>query len=240
MPVYTPPTAGSTISQLYTQINAALEALAGSQSGPDEPTIKPTNSLWADTATGWYRRWTGSAWVNLLPIGTSPALVASGAVAMTGALAMGGQKITGLAAGTTGTDAVSKSQMDTAIAAGVAGATVVDASSTYGVTVEPNLANNQLLGLVSTTSEAVLISFTFGGTVKDAALGVTVPVEAVRRWVLAGEPEQLVLEVLNSGSLRLRVWVRHTGTLVQARTEISGTTAPFTLTVVGTYKAMTF
>jgi hypothetical protein len=66
-----------------------------------------------------------STWANTTMTDLANALTdsvaADGQTTMTGSLKMGSNKVTGLADGTLTTDGVSKGQMDTAIAAGVAG-----------------------------------------------------------------------------------------------------------------------
>ncbi len=62
-------------------------------------------------------KWNGSAWGAYTGFGTPGAIKADGSVAFTADQSMGSNKLTSLAAGTVGTDAVNKSQLDAVSAA---------------------------------------------------------------------------------------------------------------------------
>lgn len=54
-------------------VNSALQALASTSSGATEPTVKYAYQLWADTTVGMLkqRNAANTAWINLMPMGTS-------------------------------------------------------------------------------------------------------------------------------------------------------------------------
>lgn len=90
---------------------------------------------------------------------------------MTGAIAMGTSKITGLGTGTASTDAVNKAQMDTAITAGTALLAPVGSIFLYGASAIPTGFLDCDASAVSRTTYAAL--FAVIGTVWGAGDGVT-------------------------------------------------------------------
>lgn len=97
---------GVHLSPLVTNINTAHAQMRSLERSDDAggPTVKPTGLIHNVTDEGTYgealRRWNGSAWEVIMPLGDGAAIVAGGTVAMAANFPMGGHKITGLGAGT--------------------------------------------------------------------------------------------------------------------------------------------
>lgn len=98
MSVYLATPLSSSLSQLVVLIEAQNQAMMALQRGSTEPTVKPTGTLWWNTSTGFIQQFGGIGWSDLLKPGVMH-LPIDGSVALTGDLAMGTHKLTGLAAG---------------------------------------------------------------------------------------------------------------------------------------------
>lgn len=125
MGLYTEPGTGVPLSILITNLLPTFEAVRSFEYGSDEPTIRPAGLKWQSTngtklaaagvpgtVTAAELRWTGSAWEYFAPLGHGPMLAADGSVTVTGNIAMGNKKHTGLAAGTAAGDSVRYEQVD--------------------------------------------------------------------------------------------------------------------------------
>lgn len=113
---------GDTVASIIAKINSNNAAIWSIQSGATAPTSPPTYLLWLDTAASpviALKINTGTpgapVWVTLMAdvAVTAGGLLALSGGTMTGAIAMGSQKITGLANGTASGDAVNRGQVET-------------------------------------------------------------------------------------------------------------------------------
>jgi hypothetical protein len=118
MPVYSLLGLGTSLSTLITNIDAQHEAIRSAEYGATEPTIKPTGVEWQCTngtvltaagapagVTAGKVRWNGTAWQFVHTIGLGALLNAGGDVSLTGPFKAGNQRLTGVGAATTGSDA---------------------------------------------------------------------------------------------------------------------------------------
>lgn len=104
------------VNQLLDDSSDALQSVATLFSGASAPSSPFAGMLWHDTTNNLIalRNQANSAWITLIPVSTATAggfLALTGGT-MSGAIAMGSQKVTGLANGTDAGDAVNKSQVD--------------------------------------------------------------------------------------------------------------------------------
>lgn len=236
MAIYTAPSAGQTISGLYTEINASLEAVMSCQYGSTEPTVKPTGCLWWDTATAYLRRWDGSVWRNILPISTSTVLMADGTTAMSGALAMGSNRITGLAAPTADADAATKLYVDDEIASAVSGVDPNLGTGSYSVFFASS-ANQTLTASVSPAADYVDLFLSMSGGVIASG---TFTVRRTRVLLPTGGTgnEVLVLDHVFGGQTT-KVYASVSGATLSLRMEVN-VTSILALTISGNYKAVSF
>ena len=125
MGLYTEPGVAVPLSTLITGLLPIFEAVRSFEYGSDEPTIRPAGLKWQctngtklttagvpGTVTAAELRWNGTAWEYFAPLGHGPMLAADGSVTVTGNIAMGDKKLTGLAAGTAAGDSVRYEQVD--------------------------------------------------------------------------------------------------------------------------------
>lgn len=110
---------GTPLSLLVAFDDGQDEAIRTFEYGSDEPTVIAPGLLWQSTngteltaagvpggISAAFLRWNGSAWEYFAPIGQGPMLAANGSVTVTGNLAMGTKKLTGLGAGSANGDSV--------------------------------------------------------------------------------------------------------------------------------------
>lgn len=117
MSVYVQIITANNLSTLGTQIDDAFEAVRSFERGTTTPGVLIAGAVWEKTNYAWaagndsaWLRYTGSAHALLLDP-RSPQINAGGTVPMAADLAMGTHKITGLADGVAGTDAVNVAQV---------------------------------------------------------------------------------------------------------------------------------
>lgn len=119
MPDITTLAAGDTLTASRATINANFLALQNTFASATEPASPIAYQFWLDIASATapilkQRNSTNSGWVTLIPntLGTTGGFLATTGGTMSGAIAMGSQKITGLASGTASGEAVHKGQVD--------------------------------------------------------------------------------------------------------------------------------
>lgn len=110
--MYTPVPSGTPVSEFLELFEDNFVEVMAFQRGSTEPTVKPTGTVWFDSAAGVMKQWNGSTWSTILTP-YKHAIVSDGSVALTGNLPAGSNKITGLASGTASGDAVHFGQVAT-------------------------------------------------------------------------------------------------------------------------------
>jgi hypothetical protein len=119
----------NTLSDSRTYINNAIAALRSSWSGASAPTSPVAGQIWIDTDTNVVSMYNGAAWkiIGDADVDNFGLLALAGGT-MSGAIAMGTNKITGLGTPTAATDASTKGYVDTAallLAGGTMGGNIV-------------------------------------------------------------------------------------------------------------------
>jgi hypothetical protein len=119
----------NTLSDSRTYINNAIAALRSSWSGASAPASPVAGQIWIDTDTNIVSMYNGAAWHTIGDADVDNfGLLALAGGTMSGAIAMGNNKITGLATPTAATDASTKGYVDTAallLAGGTMGGNIV-------------------------------------------------------------------------------------------------------------------
>jgi len=107
--------ATATLAASRTVLNDGHSALKSNYSGSAEPSGIVEGQIWYDTDTNSLMIYDGTTSRTLFPdceVSGGGVVFKDGSIAMTGALAMGTNKVTGLATGTAATDAITKTQSD--------------------------------------------------------------------------------------------------------------------------------
>lgn len=136
--------AGSdTITASRTTLNNNIQYLQENFASATAPASPRTGQIWLDTSAGTklLKIYDGAAWRTLFPDAFS-ATAGAGLLPLTGGtmsgnIAMGSNKVTGLASGTASADAVSKSQVDARTLTTTVYLGTISATQTYVVAVTP-------------------------------------------------------------------------------------------------------